>query len=347
MNKILRNLLHFFLDLVLITLLTLIIFYTEMTVYLTDQAVGQMKIILDSKSMESGEKYSTLDKNQSDNLILIKNVKEYSVNHLYFNPSGSYERIYDQKGKTLIWLVTACEPFSLTAFEWNYPILGKLSYKGFFDSIKAIKEMRKLQKQGYDVDISHVQAWSTLGYLNDPIFSEMLNKSKGELAELIFHELFHGTIYAPGSTELNENLAEFIAKKATLEFLKTDTMALNSYKKQTNHEKELILCMLSLKDSLTKFYSSPQFNSGNTPENKHLKNKKLKSLSYSVIDQKNITLKSKSKIALKIQTSGNAYFMHYKRYNALEDSLENLLREKYSGKLDRMILDLKNNISSF
>ena len=50
----------------------------------------------------------------------------------------------------------------------------------------------------------------------------MLQKQKGELAELIFHELFHGTIYVSGQVDLNENLAEFIAEKATLVFFNSD-----------------------------------------------------------------------------------------------------------------------------
>src|ERR1700751_5858143 len=85
--------------------------------------------------------------------------------------------------------------------------------------------------QDYDADISEVSAWSTLGWLPDPVLSSMLMKSKGRMANLFFHELFHATYYAPSSVDVNENLANFIARKATFQFLKNDTTELNKFLK--------------------------------------------------------------------------------------------------------------------
>jgi predicted aminopeptidase len=45
-----------------------------------------------------------------------------------------------------------------------------------------------------------VPAYSTLGWFNDPLLSTFIKYPDGELARLIFHELAHQTVYAPGDT---------------------------------------------------------------------------------------------------------------------------------------------------
>ncbi|MFN6037692.1 MAG: aminopeptidase, partial [Bacteroidota bacterium] len=219
-----------------------------------------LSIIFNAEDINNLKKSGRFKAKDLEKIELLEKIKAYSVKDLGFKPSKSYCKFYDQKNRSLIWIVTACAPFKLEAYEWDFPLLGGLSYKGFFDSLKAVQESAKLKKMGFDSDISAVQAWSTLGYLNDPLFSEMLKKSKGEFVELILHELFHGTIYAPGSVDLNENLAEFVAKNATLDFLKNDTSELRLYlmKKELEQKIDLLMleCIATLKSEYVKI--SPQ-----------------------------------------------------------------------------------------
>lgn len=81
----------------------------------------------------------------------------------------------------------------------------------------------------------------------------MLTKSKADLAELIFHELFHGTIYAKNSVNLNENLADFISHKATLLYFKNDTIILNQYKQNCEKDKKINQYILNASQKLTNF----------------------------------------------------------------------------------------------
>ena len=64
----------------------------------------------------------------------------------------------------------------------------------------------KLKASGLDVEYSSVSGWSTLGWFGDPILSNMLKRNVGSLADLIIHELTHGTIYIKNEVEYNENL---------------------------------------------------------------------------------------------------------------------------------------------
>ena len=82
------------------------------------------------------------------------------------------------------------------------------------ESLKA-----ELESEGYEVRIRPVGAWSTLGFFNDPILSNMLERSPGALAELIIHEMTHATLYVKDGVDFNENLATFVGEQGALEFL--------------------------------------------------------------------------------------------------------------------------------
>ena len=49
----------------------------------------------------------------------------------------------------------------------------------------------KLEQEGYDTYIYSVDAFSTGGYLPDPVYSSFLNRSDGSIVETVIHELAH------------------------------------------------------------------------------------------------------------------------------------------------------------
>ena len=55
-----------------------------------------------------------------------------------------------------------------------------------------------------------MDAFSTLGWFRDPLYSYMKNYSEHNLADLIIHELLHATIYLKSHSQFNEELAEFV-----------------------------------------------------------------------------------------------------------------------------------------
>src|SRR5690606_16862314 len=110
--------------------------------------------------------------------------------------------------------------FALKPVEWKFPLLGSFPYKGFFEYDMALKEKAKLDGDSLDTNIGVVGGWSTLGWFKDPILSNMLLRSEGDLSDLIIHELTHGTLFVKDSVDFNENLATFIGKKGARRFLK-------------------------------------------------------------------------------------------------------------------------------
>ncbi len=200
-------------------LILLLFIYREILVYGLGQAKGQLTILWNVRPIEE----VLSDKNYPDStkatLKFIQEVRLYAEDSLGIKPSKNYTTFYEQNGKALLWNVTASEKYSLKPYEWNFPILGSFSYKGFFDEQKAQKELLRLQKMGYDTDLYTVSGWSTLGFLKDPVLSQWLSYSKGKLANLIIHELTHGTLYVKNDVSYNENLASFVGDLGAKKFL--------------------------------------------------------------------------------------------------------------------------------
>ena len=187
--------------------------------YGLQQGFGQAQIILKAVPVENYLDDPDYPEEKKAKLRLVEEIRQYAFDSLGLDRTESYTEMYDQKGRPLLWNVTACKPYELQAYQWDFPFLGNFSYKGYFDSAKAVQEMESLKEQGYDTDIRTVGGWSTLGVLDDPILSGMLNRSEGSLANLVIHELTHGTLYVKDGVSYNENLANFVGNMGAKRFL--------------------------------------------------------------------------------------------------------------------------------
>ena len=70
-----------------------------------------------------------------------------------------------------------------------------------------------LRRDGYDVFVSGVLAYSTLGWFDDPVLSTFLQLDNARLSALIFHELAHRMLYVPGDTAFNESFATAVEEE--------------------------------------------------------------------------------------------------------------------------------------
>jgi predicted aminopeptidase len=146
-------------------------------------------------------------------------VRLFAQNRLGLDPSSNYTRFFDTQGQPVSWNVSASPATHFKAYQWNFPVVGLVPYKGFFDKSRALKEYSQLKSQGLDVLLRPVSAYSTLGFFSDPILSTMMAYSPARLADLILHELTHATVYIKDQTDFNESLATFIGETGSLLFL--------------------------------------------------------------------------------------------------------------------------------
>lgn len=311
----------------------------QTSIYLLYQAKGQMMVLSHTLPLENYCSDSTLSISEKENLVLVEKIKTYSVDSLGYLPTDNYTRVFVPQKNTTLYVITACKPFEFEAYHWTFPIVGEVSYKGFFNEQLAAIEYNRLVALGYDVDCRPVSAWSTLGWFKDPILKNMLNRSKAGLSNLLFHELFHATYYAPSSVDLNENLANFIAHKATLRFLKNDTASIRYYLQNQADNQLFSHYMLSKKQFLQTYYK--QIN--DRPDKRELKLKAIYHIADSV---RYLPLNNPKKYINRsedILKFKNAYFVDFQQYESLQDSLEKVFNKFYAGDLKIFIERLKLN----
>lgn len=197
----------------------LVVWQWELVSYGYMQAKGQLRIMLNTQPIAEVLADPAYPDSLKQKIELIREIKRFAIDSLGLNPSGSYESFYDLKGKPLMWMLIGSERYRLVPVEFKVPLLGTFSYKGFFDYDRLMKADSLLKKQGYDTRINEVAAYSTLGFFKEPILSNMLNRTEGSLAELIIHELTHGTLFIKDNLEYNENLADFVGEYGALRFM--------------------------------------------------------------------------------------------------------------------------------
>jgi predicted aminopeptidase len=172
------------------------------------QAVhGEMSLIGAAKPIDK----VLADPDSSDKLkaklTKVQQIRQYAVTELGLPDNASYKRYADLHRQYVLWNIVATPELSLTPKQWCFPIAGCVAYRGYYDKDDALAYAAELRAQGYDVEIGGVPAYSTLGWFSDPVLSTFINYSDAELARMIFHELAHQVVYAPGDSQFNESFA--------------------------------------------------------------------------------------------------------------------------------------------
>jgi predicted aminopeptidase len=153
-------------------------------------------------------------------LALVLNVREYARERLDMNVGGSYASFSYVDRSELSFILTAARQDELKPYTWWFLIVGRMPYKGFFSRAEAERAAEQLRVQGYDTSIRPTAAFSTLGWFDDPLLSHLLRYDKVTLAEVVFHELFHNTLYIKGAGAFNESVANFVGARAAIDFFR-------------------------------------------------------------------------------------------------------------------------------
>jgi len=156
-----------------------------------------------------------------DFIRLVTDIRAFAMDELGLAQSRNYTKYVEIDRNYLAAVVSASNRDSFRRYEWNYPIVGRMPYKGFFNVDGARRERARLENMDLDVWVRAVDAFSTLGWFRDPLYSYMKNYSPYRLAELIIHELVHATVFIKGQVQFNEELAEFIGTEGAKYYLRS------------------------------------------------------------------------------------------------------------------------------
>jgi predicted aminopeptidase len=161
------------------------------------------------------------ESSEEDRLFVqrVTDIRRFAMEELGLEESKNYTRYVELDRDYLAAVVSASAKDSFTPHEWWFPVVGKVPYKGFFNVEDARKERAKLEKKDLDVWVRGVDAFSTLGWFRDPLYSYMKKYSERNLAELIIHELLHATVYLKNHSQFNEELAEFAGSEGARLFM--------------------------------------------------------------------------------------------------------------------------------
>jgi predicted aminopeptidase len=152
-------------------------------------------------------------------LAWVPRILEYAEKNLALDPGDSYRTYLDTGDAPVSWVVTASHRLALIPYQWSFPFVGVVPYKGFFDEEDAHDEAKRLRDEGYEAAVFPVTAFSTLGWFRDPVTSPMLEGDLADLADNLIHETTHRTVYFPGMASFNESLATYMAREGTTRFL--------------------------------------------------------------------------------------------------------------------------------
>lgn len=139
--------------------------------------------------------------------------RRFASEHLQLPDNRSY-RVYADLGRPyVVWNVFATPELSLQPVTHCFPIAGCVAYRGYYRQGAARGAAALLRQDGLDVYVGGVEAYSTLGWFDDPILSTMVGWGDERLAALIFHELAHQRFYVRDDTAFNESFATFVEQE--------------------------------------------------------------------------------------------------------------------------------------
>ncbi|OCR25523.1 aminopeptidase [Pseudomonas syringae] len=201
--------------------------------------------------------------------------RTFASRQLHLPDNRSY-RLYADLGRPyVVWNVFATGEFSLEPVTHCFPIAGCVAYRGYY-SVGGARGAAALQRQaGQDVYVSGVEAYSTLGWFDDPILSSMLGWGDERLATLIFHELAHQQFYVKDDSEFNESFASFVEQEGTRQWRAARGLPAERLS-QSRQRDQFTRLVLDTRERLKRLYSQPlnaeQMREGKAAEFETLRN---------------------------------------------------------------------------
>ncbi len=187
-------------------------------------ANGQMKMLRASEPIDDVLARDDTPDELRHKLGLVNEARELA-RELGLEVDEQYTSFVAWPEDRIITSVVATPAEQVDADPFWFPIIGKVPYKGFFDPAKAEAEAERLRGKGLDACTFAIDAYSTLGWFDDPITEPMLERSDGALIETIVHELVHATFYVKSHPDFNEGAAQFVGQEAAKRFYAGDPEA--------------------------------------------------------------------------------------------------------------------------
>lgn len=154
-------------------------------------------------------------------LRVVLAARQYARDSIKLRTKDSFTTFSRVDSDTLVLVLSAAYRDALRPYTWWFPIVGDVPYKGYFDFDAARRAAQDFKKDGFDVYLRPSDAFSTLGWFNDPLLNTSLRRDSIDLANTVIHELTHNTYYAAGQAPFNESFAMFVGARGAAAFFRS------------------------------------------------------------------------------------------------------------------------------
>ena len=302
--------------------------------YLWHVSYNQMGLLIKRTAIKRAIKKYSFSEEQKKKLQLVSEIKTFARENLKLDiDKGLYSSYVHLDRPYVSYLLRVSPTYELRAYKWNFPFVGSVPYKGFFNRDKMEKAVQSFSEAEYDIYTRGVKAYSTLGWFNDPVLSTMLSYEETDFVVTIFHELVHTMLFFKGHVNFNERFAEFVGRQAALFF----------YSEKEGSESEIVQKMLmEWEDEL--LFSSFMISEYEMLDNwykehkgkidREMKQNRLREIQERFLVEIHVNLKTDRYDYFSDQELNNAHLTSYRSYNYNMEEFEKLFN---SSLIDRNI----------
>lgn len=192
-------------------------------------------------------------------LRTVLEIRDFASQQLLLPDNNSYRSYADLGRSHAVWNVVSTPEFSLEPVSWCFPVVGCVSYRGYFQEIDAREFAEDMRRRGHDVHLYGVPAYSTLSWFDDPVLNTFCYADDPHLAGLIFHELAHQLIYVKGDTAFSEAFAQTVEQVGVERWLESrgQQEQIERYNQRLQRQKDFLALLQQARRRLDAIYRSP------------------------------------------------------------------------------------------
>lgn len=187
--------------------------------YYSQAIGGQLHLLASARPLDAWLADPATPGDLRERLQTAHGIREFASRRLGLPDNASYTSYAELGRPFVVWNAFAAPEFSVEPKRECFPFTGCVPYLGFFSERAARAEAAKLKRDGLDVYLGGVLAYSTLGWFNDPLLSTFIRYPDAQVARLVFHELAHQVAYARGDTAFNESFAVVVEEEGVRRWL--------------------------------------------------------------------------------------------------------------------------------
>ena len=223
------------------------------------QAIGgHLDLMVKRRAIDSVLDDPATEPSVRERLRRVERMRSFAEQQLALSPGRSYRTYVDTGRRYVTWTVVAAPALALTPKTWCFPVVGCLSYRGYFARARAERLAAQLADEGFDVHVAGARAYSTLGWFDDPVLNTMLGREASQLAGILFHELAHQRLYVKGDSTFSESYAVAVEREGIRRWLgeRDDRAAVERHERWFERHDAVLELIARAREELDSVYSS-------------------------------------------------------------------------------------------